>query len=315
MLDAKFAAMKSGSGLPSEDGKAPLLAAIVINYRLPDWTRRCVESLSAPVAKVYVVDNSAQPESAHHLALSLIHLPREAAPVQVFGSPSNLGFASGIQFGIDHALAERSWDGFFIINNDAIVQPTLLRRMVETWESEPGPVLVAPARDDRGQPLRLWYHRVLGIVLEHPWWGTVPYLSGTCLLVPTRLASPRLFDPLFFIYGEDVELGWRLGQAGVPLLTVSAQAGEFRHAANRSTGNGSLFYEYHMNRAHLLLGRKLSRPGWDRVSLAMGRACMLPARALVRSVRGGGWVPWRGLLRALREDPPPPPGDEMEARR
>ncbi len=268
-----------------------------------------MEALAAPVERVYVVDNSAQPGSGHRLAASLDHLPREAPPVRVLEAGSNLGFAGGIQFGIDHALAEQPWDGFFLINNDAVVHPALLVRMAHAWEEQPGPSLVAPAHDDRGQPLRLWYHRVLGIVLEHSWWGTVPYLSGTCLLVPTTWVSPFLFDPDFFIYGEDIELGWRLGQAGVPLVTVTSRTGEFRHDANRSTGNGSLFYEYHINRAHLLLARKLSRPGWDRMGTALGRSLTLPARALVRSLRGGGWIPWAGLLRALRKDPPPAPGE------
>ncbi len=301
--------MQSGSGALAGEGRKPLLSAIVINYRLPDLTRRCVAALSLPIAQVYVVDNSAQPESARRLAESLAHLPPEAPPVRVLEADANLGFARGIQFGIDHALAERSWDGFFIINNDALVQPALLERMARVWDSQPGPVLVAPAHDDRGQPLRLWYHRVLGIVLEHPWWGTVPYLSGTCLLVPTGWVSPFLFDPHFFIYGEDIELGWRLGRAGVPLVTVTPLSGEFRHEANRSTGNGSLFYEYHINRSHLILARKLSRPGGDRLGLVLGRSLMLPARALVRSLRGGGWTPWAGLLRALGEDAPPPPGE------
>ncbi len=285
------------------------MAAVVLNYRLAEATRRCVETLAAPVAQVYVVDNSAHAESTRVLAASLAHPFPGTAPVRVLEAPVNLGFACGIQFGIERALAERAWDGFFIINNDAVVHPALLERMVRTWEGHRGPILVAPARDDRGQPLRLWYHRILGIVLKRSWRGTVPYLCGACLLVPAALVHPFLFDPDFFIYGEDIELGWRLGRTRIPLVTVEPRAGEFQHDANRSTGNGSLFYEYHINRAHLLLARKLSRPGLDRLGLVAGRALMLPARALVRSLRGGGLMPWIGLVRALRGDSPPPPGE------
>jgi GT2 family glycosyltransferase len=110
------------------------------------------------------------------------------------------------------------------------------------------------------------------------------------LIAPERIELP-LFDEDFFMYGEDVMLGARLG----PRRMVHVPKVLVRHAGNAGSGQGSAFYEERMAAAHWLLARKLShsRPGY--IINWLGRFLILPARAAVRSVRLRSLTPWQAL--------------------
>jgi N-acetylglucosaminyl-diphospho-decaprenol L-rhamnosyltransferase len=142
----------------------------------------------------------------------------------------------------------------------------------------------------------LWYHRLFALVLRRPCLGAFPYLSGACLLVPMPLAMDGLFDPDFFMYGEDVELSWRMTLSGVPLVAADVLCD---HAGSASARIGSLFYEYHVARGHLLLARKLARNQLECWLFLIGRAISLPLRATLRCLRLKSSIPWRALLLAL----------------
>ena len=108
--------------------------------------------------------------------------------------------------------------------------------------------------------------------------------------------QPDLFDTDFFFYLEDVMLGEHLARQGRRVVAC-AQAVVW-HAGAASARRGSLFYEYHMNRSHWRLARRLARgPGQAWLFGAL-RLFTLSARAGVRSLRSRSWTPWHGLLLA-----------------
>jgi GT2 family glycosyltransferase len=106
-----------------------------------------------------------------------------------------------------------------------------------------------------------------------------------------------VFDETFFFYGDDIEFGYRLGRAGIAL--VDAPSATVIHEGSKGSVNGSLFYEYHMARAHLLLVRKLGHGIVMQVMMVMARVLALAARATLRVARYRSLRAWRGLGMAM----------------
>ena len=137
-----------------------------------------------------------------------------------------------------------------------------------------------------------------GLLFGHDVYGTFPYLSGCCLLVDKQIIGHRLFDEDFFMYGEDVELTWRIRKSGYDLVCVHQAT--VKHEMTGSTHQGGYFYEYYMVLGHILLARKLARNRGDIPFLILGRLVTMAIRAISRSIRFRSWIPIKASLRALR---------------
>lgn len=280
--------------------------AITLNYRRGDLTVKCVDSLIEQVAHIWIVDNSEHPEENKDLLEKIAGLSEKSssAKIEVVSSDRNLGFAKGIQLGIEKALGSGNPELLLIINNDAVAGKKMVDHMYRQLRTCLGAAIVTPKGISNSTPSMLWYHRIFALVLTRFSPGAFPYLSGACLLVPTSLVKPFLFDPDFFMYGEDVELSWRMAQAGVTLLTTDAY---FEHGGSESSRLGSPFYEYQVIRGHILLSKKLAKGQADRILLWIGRLISLPLRASLRSIRYRSLTPWIALVCAVVGKTPPKP--------
>ncbi|WP_298290496.1 glycosyltransferase [Thiomonas sp.] len=271
----------------------PPIVALTLNYRDAVRTQRCVDSLLAAGAKgVLVWDNSADAGlSAQALRQSLAAQPA----VQIVVSERNLGFAAGVNRGME-VIAQR-WPGawVFLINNDAVIDPSALDKLAQALCTNPQAVIAYP-RIKHGERVlgTMHYQRLFALLsFDEPMPGSFPYPSGAALLVATDRTQAPLLDEDFFMYGEDVMLGWRLGtqrMAHVAEILVE-------HEASASARNGSLFYEMHVAAGHWLLGHKLARNPLDQLLLFGGRCLSLPARALLRTMRQRSLNPLIGLVR------------------
>ena len=282
------------------------IAAIIPNYRQPELTARCAISLADQIDFVYVVDNSADELENTRLeeALDQVRFEMGSTLIEVINPSTNLGFGQGIALAIAQLLKLGQCHAIVLINNDAIAHKGMVERMFCMLDTHDGTAMVVPQTTGL-TPSILWYHRLFALVLKRPLLGAFPYLSGACLLVPMSLARDGLFDPDFFMYGEDVEFSWRMAQQGVPLVTADA---ECEHAGSASSRLGSLFYEYHVARGHILLARKLARNNFEWAMLLLGRALSLPLRATLRCLRYKSLIPWSALVLACLGKAPPPPG-------
>lgn len=280
------------------------IVAVTINYHGAEMTRRCVLSLLDQVDRVIVVDNSNDATESVRLGKMLDSIDKENTfrRIEVITASRNLGFGGGMQLGTTAAFAMPSCVAVLLINNDAIACRGMVSALLTSFEAHGGAALIAPASSADSVPSSLWYHRFFGLISSHKLPGAFRYLNGACLLVPRIYAETKLFDSEFFMYGEDVELSWRLRRAGV-VLEVLQQA-RYQHVGAGSARVGSLFYEYHVARAHILLTKKLALSRLERFSLLLGRAVSLPMRASVRCVRYRSLMPWRALILACLNDPP-----------
>lgn len=304
----------------------PPIIGLTLNYRDPARTSRCIRSLLDDGAHGVVIwDNS---EDGGQSAAILRAQWQLEPSVNIVESPCNLGFAAGVNQGL-RAIAER-WPGSWVmlLNNDATVHSGALRALASALAAQPQAVIAYPRVSHGGHAIgTVYYQRHFALLrFDRPWPGTFPSPGGSALLVAPERDREPLFDEEFFMYGEDVFLGWRLGVARmtqVPQVLVD-------HEGSASSGMASAFYESRLVAGHWLLARKLARRRLDYLLLHTGRIASLSARALLRALRyrslrplwalGAGWQlaqgrdpAWKAArtashqLKAARQDSAAPP--------
>jgi GT2 family glycosyltransferase len=104
---------------------APRVAIIIVNFNGTDDTHKCLRSLHEldyPNAEVVLVDNGSSPPAGELFAA-------EYPWVRVIQNPVNGGWAGGNNVGIRDALA-RGAEYFVLLNNDTIVAPNLVTRLL-----------------------------------------------------------------------------------------------------------------------------------------------------------------------------------------
>jgi GT2 family glycosyltransferase len=272
--------------------------AVLLHFRSVDLTLRCVASLDAQgVDVVVIVDNS---EDAG-LSLSAIRMafPVGRIRVRYLEPGTNLGFAKGVNIAVAAIASEGRDVDLLLINSDATLAPGTVDHLRRAVAGE-APVIAAPSIDGPTGlvPARTYYRHLTGAITPAgPGWLGHDLLGGACLMVHRSLVKAPLFDESFFFYGDDIEMGYRMSQNGVILADVPE--GIVIHQGSGSSSNGSLFYEYHMSRAHLLLVGKLGYALPTRLALMGARMMSLVLRAGVRSLRYRSVRPWEGLAMAV----------------
>ena len=266
-------------------GSSRRWAAVVVNYEagplLVDCVRSLLDDTSGGVApEVVVVDNGSADGS-----VAALHdlLPA----VRVVETGANVGYAGGANRGI--ALTDT--DVVAVCNPDALVEPGAARVILRRFLAEPdlgavGPAILEPdgtrypsARQVPSTPTAVG-HAVLGRVWprnrftrryreldadpDRP--RDVDWVSGAAVwLRREALDTVDGWDERYFMYVEDVDLCWRLRQAGWRI--AYEPGGTVVHVQGASTER----HPYRMIVAHhrsLLRFAARRWRGWRRVLLA-----------------------------------------------
>ncbi|WP_136519407.1 glycosyltransferase [Cellulomonas telluris] len=288
--------------------RAGVVSVVLVNYRGADDTIVCLRSFAdvewpADRLELIVVDNDSGDDSARRIA--------EAVPeAVVIESGANLGFAGGCNLGVEHASGE--WVGF--INNDARPGPRWIAAAVEAMQGDPTIGAVASKVLD-------WEGRLVDYVDGSlTWYGMgykreaerpdsaeydepkdVLFGTGAAMFVPTQLyREVGGFDERFFMFYEDVDLGWRLNVLGHRVRYVPESLAYHRHHVTmRKFGN---FRESYLLERNALLAMYKNL---DDESLARA----LPA-ALALSVRRS--VARSGVDATMLDLQRSPGGDDVE---
>lgn len=274
-----------------------MTAVITIHFRKPALTAKCIDSLLADGwGPVLVWDNSGDGGcSLQELAARYVGERR----VQLVENAANLGFGKGM----NAALAELGRSGHegpvLLVNNDATVIPGLRLAMLAQAAQFDSPALLAPriVQDGREHGWR-YYQPWFALVTDRPVPGSFAFLSGCALLVIRADNAQPLFDEDFFMYGEDVELSWRMRRQGGRLVLLDRAW--LVHEGSASSGQASETYERMLVRAHCLLARKLAADGWRTFAMRASQLPSLLARASLRALRYRSLVPLRVLNQLWR---------------
>ncbi|MFB2581131.1 glycosyltransferase [Herbiconiux sp. P15] len=225
-----------------------VVSVVVVNYRGADDTIECVKQLGAvdwPSAdlEIIVVENGSGDDSLPRLTAAFAGDER----VRVISSAENLGFAGGSNLGA------RSARGEFLafLNSDAKPALGWVRGAVAQFETSPAVAAV-------GSKVLDWEGKVVDFVGGSLTWFGMGYkdhenqpdderfqaprdiLYGTGSALFVRAATFEEvggFDERFFMFYEDVDLGWRLNLLGYRVRFAPASVVYHRHHASmRSFG-------------------------------------------------------------------------------
>ena len=276
-------------------GKSFQVVGLILNYCDATRTANCIRSLhDNGVEHIFVWDNSEDGGKSARLLKKEFPLDER---LDVIISPYNTGFSLGINRGIDYIKSAIPHALVLIINNDAILPQQAMNKLVVMFENSHEVVIAHPSLRQKGKIISKGnYNKWLATITLHPYLGTFPYPSGCCLLVSLEKLTTKLFDESFFMYGEDIELGFRFPASGivhVPEVVVM-------HEGSVSSKLGSIFYESRMVAAHWLLAQKLACHSSEKFILYLLRFLLLPMRALVRALRFSSWIPLKALYEGWR---------------
>lgn len=289
------------------------LAVVTVTYSPGDSLTAFLDSLEKATARPHVVvlaDNGsvdgAPERAAERPGVELLRIGENVG----YGTAANRAIA-----GLGHAYG---W--VVVANPDVVWQPGSLDELIAAGERTPRAGALGPLiRDADGTVYpsarlvpslgRGAGHAVFGTVWPaNPWTtayrqseaeggGDVPaerdagWLSGSCLLLRRdAFDSVSGFDPRYFMYFEDVDLGERLGLAGwrnryVPAAEVVHTGG---HATTANAGVSARMLAEHHRSAYRFLADRHAGPAWAPLRLALRAGLGARSRLAVRSATRAG---------------------------
>ncbi|GAB2556174.1 glycosyltransferase family 2 protein [Spirosoma aerophilum] len=240
----------------------PDLSIIIVNYKTPQLILNCLESLYTYTKgisfEVIVVDNQSGDDSQ-----TIIQTAYPA--VQWYQMGYNSGFARANNYGIRQATAPL----VLLLNSDTLLIDNALANCVRVLTERPDVAAVSAVQlqanrqvrpnlyTSFGQMRRAFYilpgglatERLLARLMPDPVYtdpNQVEWLSGAFLMTRKSVIDKAgMMDENFFMYGEDVEWGYRLGKQGKLLLLRDTQ---FIHLEYGSSEDNQQHVVTHINR-------------------------------------------------------------------
>ena len=217
-----------------------LVSVVLVNYRGADDTITCLRSFidvdwPAHRLELVVVDNASGDGSAERI--------RAAVPAAtVVASEVNRGFAGGCNLGAAHAQGEY----LAFSNNDARPGADWIKAAVDVLDTQADVACVASKvldwegeRVDFVDGALTWYGMGYKRECELPDTGEyetpkdVLFATGAAMFVRAGVyRAVEGFDDRYFMFYEDVDLGWRLNLLGWRVRYVPTSVAYHRHHAS-----------------------------------------------------------------------------------
>jgi N-acetylglucosaminyl-diphospho-decaprenol L-rhamnosyltransferase len=207
------------------------MTVVVVSFCTREALRVCLRSvLSAGATEVVVADNGSTDGSAEMVA-------RDFPLVSLLVDQSNPGYGAAANAAISRCRAEY----VLLLNSDTWLRPGALEALRAYLDAHPEAALVGPRLLNLDGSLQRSCHHFptpLMMLLDYSWVGRaldhipvlrffylasfahdrsrpVPWVSGAALAI-RRSAFDAVggFDPSYFMYYEEVDLAYRLHQAG-----------------------------------------------------------------------------------------------------
>jgi GT2 family glycosyltransferase len=305
---------------PPAAASRPVVHAATLNWNKYEDTVACVRSLQAseyPLARILVLDNGSTDGSGDRLEREL-----RGPGVEVLRHPENEGFARGMNACLRDAVG-RGADLVFSVNNDTVIDPRCVGRLVDALEEDPEAGVAGPAILFHARPDVVWHSggffsywragvsvpgkgRRASDLEERP--ARVTFLTGCAVLVARRvLERVGYLDPAYYFYAEDVDFDLRVEQAGLRLVFVP-RARVWHKIGDVARDRTSPFVLYHLGRSWTLLFRRRFAFPYAWYGIALQVLLYTPHR-LWQMRRGGApaasYRAWfRGLCDGIRQREP-----------
>ena len=241
------------------------LSIVIVSYNVCSYLEQCLQSVQTALegidGEVFVVDNHSDDDS--------VEVVRNRYPwVRLIANRENLGFARANNI----AITQSEGEYVLLLNPDTVVEPDTLREVLLFMDEHPkaGGAGVMMHQEDgtkapesrRALPTP-WVAclKMLGFTkryyMSHLSWNEparIEVISGAfCLLRRKAIDEIGLLDEDFFMYGEDIDLSYRLLKGGWENWYVPAS---IIHYKGRSTRKTDYRYVHVFYQAMLIFFRK-----------------------------------------------------------
>lgn len=225
--------------ISSEATQAIDVSILIVNYKTPHLLVDCLRSVCTHTESVnleiIVVDNDSG-DGSREIVLTAFPAVRWV----------DMGYNAGFARANNRAMAVAQGRHFLLLNSDTLLTDNLILRCMQILDSQPDVAAVSAMQitrqgqvhydvfDTFGKIRRFFY-----IIPQHPFFekllkrlipdtvfsdpNEADWLIGAFLMTPRRVVlKAGSLDEDFFLYGEDVEWGYRLGKQGRMLLLRDA---------------------------------------------------------------------------------------------
>jgi len=243
--------------------RQPLVSVVILNWNCRGFLGACIESVLAqayPVIDLLLVDNASTDGSVQWLADTY---PQLAVVV----NDENVGFARAH----NQAIRLTRGDYYLPLNPDVVLTPGFVGEMVAALEEHPeagsatGKVYFS-MRSGSSQDVRIYttghlltknrrpsnrgYKRKDTGQFDTP--GYVFGANGACPLLRREMLDDvafegEFFDEMFFLYGDDYDLGWRAQLLGWRCLYVPTAVAYHHGKGSRGLYDPYIQYQYARN--------------------------------------------------------------------
>lgn len=241
------------------------LSVIIVSYNVKYYLEQCIHSVKKATegieTEIFVVDNHSRDKSVPYLS-------NHFHDVNYVESNHNLGFARGNNIAIRQSVGEY----VLLLNPDTFVTEGSIRQVLDFMDAHPkaGGVGVrmyntngtVAMESRRGIPTPVVsFLKMCGnskrYYMSHLSWdepAQIEIISGAfCMLRRQALEQIGLLDETFFMYGEDIDLSYRLLKGGWENWYVPAK---IVHYKGESTHKSSFRYVHVFYQAMLIFFRK-----------------------------------------------------------
>ena len=265
------------------------LTVVIVNYNVKDYLCQCLHSVERAMqglsGEVVVVDNASSDGSVEELSSRFPH-------VTFIANKDNRGFSCANNQAIRQAQSEY----VLLLNPDTVVGEDVLLAAVDFMDSHPdaGGVGVRMLTDDgrmawesrRGVPtLMTSFYKMVGLCrlfpksrvfgkyymryLDENEVNRIEIMSGAFMMLRRQaLEEVGLLDETFFMYGEDIDLSYRLLEAGYNNYYLPRS---IVHYKGESTQKTSFYYVRNFYNAMLIFYDKhFGERGWMSMLVRMG---------------------------------------------
>lgn len=250
------------------------LSVVIVSYNVKHYLIQCLDSLQKALdgvdAEIFVVDNHSKDGTADTIA-------RKFSTIKLTASNHNNGFAKANNI----ALRQATGEYVLLLNPDTFVGETTIKECLGFMDTHPnaGGLGVQMLKSDgskamesrRGLPTPMTsFYKMCGLCARHPTdrrfgkyymcdmpWdkpGRIEIISGAFFMARrSALMGTGLLDEDFFMYGEDIDLSYRLLKHGYENWYLPAK---ILHYKGESTQKSSFRYVHVFYEAMLIFFKK-----------------------------------------------------------
>lgn len=242
---------------------------IIVNHNEKRLLKDCLKSLQKVklegfVNQIILIDNASWDGSVRYVK-------KRFPDIKIKIKHQNLGFSGGVNLGLLTALKNKA-KYVLLLNNDTIVTPNFLQKMVDYAEKKEKVGIFSPLILLPGRQKRIWFaggtvdhikfssnHVSFGEKinrrLKNPY--ETEFVPGCAMLIKRKVIEKvGFFDERFFLYYEDVDYCLRAKKEGFKCKVVP-EARITHRQAKSEIGDQR---EYYLARNHLLFLEKHAPP-------------------------------------------------------